>query len=93
VRKKYNFFFKLFFFSLTSTTTTSQNKELNYILKQIVNDLNYLKRSFQKDDDEEISLLDWKFASCVINRFLFLTTFIYLIISFICIIETAKKIF
>jgi hypothetical protein len=45
------------------------------------------------DDDEEISLLDWKFASCVINRFLFLATFIYLIISFICIIVTAKNFF
>jgi hypothetical protein len=77
----------------TTATTTTQNKELNHILKQIVNDLNYLKKSIQKDDDEEISLLDWKFASCVIDRFLFLITFIYLIISFICIIVTAKNFF
>jgi len=79
--------------STTTTATTPQNKELNHILKQIANDLNYLKKSIQKDDDEEISLLDWKFASCVIDRFLFLITFIYLIISFICIIVTAKNFF
>ena len=66
---------------------------LENLLKKISDDLAYLKKSTQEDDQEELCLLKWKFATMVIDRLFFLLTIFYLVISFLCIILTSQNFF
>lgn len=74
----------------SNNTTDATNKELRYTLKKILDYLVILKETHEKNEENELILLKWKFASLVLDRFFFCLTLTYIIISFVCIIMTSS---
>ena len=76
---------------LNLNSYSKQDEILKEYLTNILNDLNFFKKNIESKKKYEKLLLKWHFAAMVIDRFSFIVSFVYLIVTLITFVLTMKN--
>lgn len=75
----------------THTVNTKQDEILKEFLSSIAENLEFFKKNIESKKRYEKLLVKWYFAAMVIDRFCFVVSLIYLIVTFVTFVMTMKN--